>query len=296
LKALVLQFLDYLRSQKKYSDNTLEAYASDLFYFLNYLTKQKEPVQSFEKISVETFRGYLSHLSELGNTPRSISRKFSSLRSFSKYLMKHHGVVDVALSQLKKIKFTKKLPEFLSIKEIEELLALFQAEDPLSRRNLAIFELIYATGIRISELASLKLSDLKSSLEVIQVTGKGKKDREVVVGSHAQNALKKYLKEARNLLDKKKSTSLFLNERGEGITIRQIQRILKQAIGQMGLSKKISPHTLRHSFATHLLEGGADLRAVQELLGHESLSTTQNYTHVSKKQIKKVFDASHPRA
>jgi len=296
LKALVLQFLDHLRSQKKYSVNTLEAYASDLFDFLNFLNEQKVSVSSFENMTVEVFRNYLGHLSKVGNTPRSISRKFSSLRSFSKYLMKYHGVKEVALSQLKKIKFTKKLPEFLSVKEIEELLALFQAEDPLSRRNLAIFELIYATGIRISELTSLKVSDLKNSMEVIQVTGKGKKDREVVVGSHAQNALKKYLKEARNLLDKKKSSVLFLNERGDGITVRQIQRILKQAIGQMGLSKKISPHTLRHSFATHLLEGGADLRAVQELLGHESLSTTQNYTHVSKKQIKKVFDATHPRA
>jgi len=299
LKELVLQFLDYLRSQKKYSTNTLQAYASDLFYFLNFLEQKKEAALSFEKISVETFRTYLSHLAEGGNTPRSISRKFSSLRSFSKYLMKHHGVKEVALSQLKKIKFTKKLPEFLSVKEVEELLSLFSGTDPLSRRNLAVFELIYATGIRISELASIKVSDLKNSLEVIQVTGKGKKDREVVVGRHAQNALKIYLKEARPQLEKtnkKETPILFLNERGEGITVRQIQRILKQAIGQMGLSKKISPHTLRHSFATHLLEGGADLRAVQELLGHESLSTTQNYTHVSKKQIKKVFDATHPRA
>jgi integrase/recombinase XerD len=210
--------------------------------------------------------------------------------------MKYHGAKDAALSQLKKIKFTKKLPEFLSVKEVEELLGLFQAEDPLSRRNLAIFELIYATGMRVSELAALKLNDLRESFQVIQVTGKGKKDRLVQVGSHAQKALKNYLKEARVLLDKKKLPALFLNERGEALTIRQIQRVLKQAITQLGLSKKISPHTLRHSFATHLLEGGADLRTVQELLGHESLSTTQNYTHVSKQQIKKVFDASHPRS
>lgn len=296
MKTLVLQFLDHLRSQKKYSVNTLDAYSSDLFHFLNFLTDQKISESAFENIPVESFRNYLSHLSAGGNTPRSISRKFSSLRSFAKYLMKYHGAKDAALSQLKKIKFTKKLPEFLSVKEVEELLGLFQAEDPLSRRNLAIFELIYATGMRVSELAALKLNDLRESFQVIQVTGKGKKDRLVQVGSHAQKALKNYLKEARVLLDKKKLPALFLNERGEALTIRQIQRVLKQAITQLGLSKKISPHTLRHSFATHLLEGGADLRTVQELLGHESLSTTQNYTHVSKQQIKKVFDASHPRS
>jgi tyrosine recombinase XerC len=296
LKALVLQFLDHLRSQKKYSTNTLEAYASDLLHFLSFLSQQKISAASFEKITVENFRSYLGYLSAAGNTPRSISRKFSSLRSFAKYLMKYHDGKDGALSQLKKIKFTKKLPEFLSVKEIEELFALFQGADPLSQRNLAIFELIYATGMRVSELASLQLNDLRESFQVIQVTGKGKKDRLVQVGSHAQKALKNYLKEARVLLDKKKLSALFLNERGEGLTVRQIQRVLKQAITQLGLSKKISPHTLRHSFATHLLEGGADLRAVQELLGHESLSTTQNYTHVSKQQIKKVFDAAHPRA
>jgi len=296
LKTRVLQFLDHLRSQKKYSTNTLEAYASDLFHFLNFLNEQKVSVTSFENITVEIFRNYLAYLSKVGNTPRSISRKFSSLRSFAKYLMKYQGVKEVALSQLKKIKFTKKLPEFLSVKEVEELLNLFQDADPLSRRNLAIFELIYATGMRVSELAALQLKDLRESFQVIQVTGKGKKDRLVQVGSHAQKALKNYLNEARLLLDKKKASAVFLNERGEAITVRQIQRVLKQAIARLGLSKKISPHTLRHSFATHLLEGGADLRAVQELLGHESLSTTQNYTHVSKQQIKKVFDASHPRA
>lgn len=296
MKTRVLQFLDHLRSQKKYSTNTLEAYASDLFHFLNFLNEQKVSVTSFENITVEIFRNYLAYLSKVGNTPRSISRKFSSLRSFAKYLMKYQGVKEVALSQLKKIKFTKKLPEFLSVKEVEELLNLFQDADPLSRRNLAIFELIYATGMRVSELAALQLKDLRESFQVIQVTGKGKKDRLVQVGSHAQKALKNYLNEARLLLDKKKASAVFLNERGEAITVRQIQRVLKQAIARLGLSKKISPHTLRHSFATHLLEGGADLRAVQELLGHESLSTTQNYTHVSKQQIKKVFDASHPRA
>jgi site-specific recombinase XerD len=195
-----------------------------------------------------------------------------------------------------KIKFTKKLPEFLSVKEVEELLGLFQAEDPLSRRNLAIFELIYATGMRVSELAALKLNDLRESFQVIQVTGKGKKDRLVQVGSHAQKALKNYLKEARVLLDKKKLPALFLNERGEALTIRQIQRVLKQAITQLGLSKKISPHTLRHSFATHLLDNGADISAVSEMLGHSSLSATQVYTHVSVERLKNAYKQAHPRA
>jgi integrase/recombinase XerC len=293
-ESLIDGFLRYLKGVKNESHNTLKSYAEDLNQFLEYLKQNKISEPIFKNVSYPLMRGFLVHLNERQLSKRTIARKVSAIRTFYRYLV-IEGIIEenVALS-LKGIKLPKKLPNFLYPNEIEALLCA-PSDDILGIRDKAIMELLYATGMRVGEMVSLKLKDLNMGTNFIIVFGKGSKERIVFFGSKAALSLENYLKKSRPFLAKDTSCDfVFLNKYGEGITDRSIRRIIEKYVKIASLKKKISPHALRHSFATHMLNNGADLKTVQELLGHTSLSTTQIYTHVTKDRLKEVYLRTFP--
>jgi len=304
------QFMDYLRVEKGVSSHTLSAYFRDITQFITYLRQEKGlmPVggrsytgwqdKFLSKITHLHLRAYLAYLKEREYTPASINRKLASLRSFFRYLCRKKGLKVNPVLALSSPKLGKSLPVFLDKIEVNELLSLPDIKKPAGLRDWAILELFYASGMRVSELVGLNLLDIDLGSDEIRVFGKGKKERIVLTGSKAKQAMKRYLQEGRpqfigQIVDEK---ALFVNRFGGRLTVRSVQRMVKKYIRIMGERRKVSPHTLRHTFATHLLEGGADLRSVQELLGHASLSTTQIYTHVTEERLKLVYDQAHPRA
>jgi integrase/recombinase XerC len=282
-------FLNYLKNERNYSDHTLSNYARDLDFLIKFL-KDRE----IDRLAA---REYLLELEKKKYSRRSVARKLSAARSFFRYLQREKKIKVNPFQNLLTPKLPKKLPNFLYPEEIK---ALFKAMDNAKapgKRDLAILELIYGAGIRVVEVTRLNVNDLDLDENEIRVFGKGAKERIVLYGSYARSALKEYLAGARQeLLKGAKSAALFVGRRGSRLTPRQVERLIRSYARKAGLQKKVTPHTLRHSFATHLLEGGADLRMVQELLGHVSLSTTQVYTHVTKERLKKVYDLAHPRA
>lgn len=282
-------FLNYLKTERNYSLHTINNYQRDIKQLLAALP-EKEPDRLIA-------RNYLLGLEKKHYSRRSIARKLSAARSFWRWLVREKLAEKNPFQNLLTPKLPKKLPNFLYPEEINSLLSAPDKKTPLGQRDLAILELLYGSGIRVVELTGLNLQALDFKEGEIRVVGKGNKERIVVFGSQAREALQQYLKNSRPvLLEGKKSAALFLGRRGTRLTTRQVERLIKFYAKKAGLNKKVTPHTLRHSFATHILEGGADLRMVQELLGHVSLSTTQVYTHVTKERLKKVYDATHPRA
>jgi len=293
----IKSFLIQLGIEKNYSEYTLISYERDLTSFVNFLKEFLLPLET-EKISHLEIRKYLAYLQEKGYKRTTIARRITCLRSFFKYLCQQ-GIVDKnPLKGIQTPRLEKRLPKFLFLEESEALVEQPKENSSFGCRDRAIMELFYATGIRVSELFALNLEDLNLTGGFIRVLGKGRKERVVPLGSKAVEALSFYLSDARPKMLKEYSSErpLFLNKLGERISVRSIARIVEKYGQQLNLGKKISPHVLRHSFATHLLDAGADLRAVQEMLGHVDISSTQIYTHVTKERLKKVYQKAHPRS
>jgi len=285
-------FLKYMRSERGATENTIKAYENDLIQFSDFL-KFKED-KDLISASKEDLREFIVFLTEGGNLRSTIVRKLSTLRSFYTFLVKRNILDSNPLVSLFSPKLMKVLPNFLTQNEVKLLIDNIPVSTPLGIRDRAIVECLYSTGMRISELTRLNVSDIKGNNQAI-TKGKGNKERIVFFGEYAIKSLERYLKEVRSILVKnEREDALFLNKNGTRLSPRSIERMMERY--GYGVGKDISPHTMRHSFATHLLENGADLRAVQELLGHSDLSTTQKYVHVTLERLKEVYKKTHPRA
>lgn len=288
------EYCDYLQYQKNYSEYTIENYCSDIIQYLDYLASEGI---NFKKIEYSDLRFYLMYLKEKKQENNSsIDRKLSALRGFYRFLATEKITDNNAFSLVTGLKKEKKLPRYFEYNELEELFKVPDLRTALGQRDRLILEMLYATGLRVGELVSVKVSDIDLGSRVILVVGKGNKERRVTYGDYCHDALKLYLSDGYLKLNKNVSDYLFLNNNGEIITERGIRYVLDQVIKKTSLNKSISPHVLRHSFATHLLNEGCDLLTVQKLLGHESISATQIYTHVTTERLKKVYYNSFPRA
>ncbi len=291
-------YLKYLEVEKDCSKLTTLNYEKDITFFKDFIVQKKSSVE-WEKVTVLDIRSYLASLNNAHYARRTIARRISSMRSLYRYFLRENLVKNNPFSKVRTPKLDKKLPVFLEEFEINELLSL-PAKDELGLRDQALLEVLYATGCRVSELVGLTLDHLDLASQYVILWGKGNKERLVPLGHPAVRALKKYLTNSRQqLMQKFKATVhqyVFVNRLGGVLTDRSVRRILQKYIAALALQKHVSPHTIRHTFATHLLEHGADLRAVQELLGHANLSTTQIYTHLTTERIAHVYDKSHPRA
>ncbi len=279
------------------SDNTVESYYHDVEDYTTYLCDVRGKNDSND-ITVEDIRSFLAHLKRGHISPSSMSRKLSSIKSFHKFLVtNHYAKVNVA-KLISNPKQEKKLPVVLSVEEIDMLLKAFDnIESPLDLRNKTMVELTYSCGLRVSELINIKLNDIHFGMNIIDIYGKGKKERIVPIGDEAISLISKYLETARPKFATSKSRDfLFLNREGNPMTRQMFFLIIKKKANEAGITKEISPHKLRHSFATHLLERGLDLRLIQELLGHESISTTEIYTHINDARLKEIFTETHPHA
>ena len=285
----------YLQVEKNSSAHTVKNYRDDLEHFFLFMNEQL--ITELTDVTHQTVRLYLTLLHEKKMARASVSRKISAIRGFYRFLMRENAVTENPFLLVHRPKGTKKLPSFFYEEEMQQLFAAAEGSDPLSVRNRALLELLYGTGIRVSECADIELVDLDARLGVLLVHGKGGKERYVPYGSFAIEAIEEYIQSSRPLLMKKaEHTKLFVNFRGAPLTTGGIRHILNGLIQKATLSGKIHPHMLRHTFATHLLNNGADMRTVQELLGHASLSSTQMYTHITKEHLQHTYRTHHPRA
>lgn len=286
-------FLEFLSVEKGLSLNTVLSYSRDMKKLIQFFKKEKI---HWQRAREEDLAKFVQHQSRAGLSARSLARLISSLRSFYKFLVLD-GVIEKNPSvNLSSPKTWLHLPKFLTLKEVELLMNQPDEKDSRGFRDKAMLELLYATGLRVSELIALEPKDLNLEEGFLICRGKGGKERIVPLGGSAVNALRKYLSEARPKLVKQSSESLFLTYRGHAFTRQGFWKLLKTYAKKAGLGLKISPHTLRHSFATHLLERGADLRSVQLMLGHSQITTTQIYTHVTRERLRRIYDKYHPRA
>jgi integrase/recombinase XerD len=290
------QYLNYLRFEKNLSDNSVSSYKNDLERYLNYLGAQK--INRPEKIQSKHIRRLLQNLSELGLSTSTLARNLSSIRSFHLFLISEDLIPSDPSEHVDGPKLRRHLPSVLTFNEIEQLCQNISIDNPLGLRDRAMIEVLYACGLRISELLTLLLREIYFKEEFIRILGKGSKERLVPISSRALNWINKYLELSRPALDKfQRSNGIaFLNKRGTGLSRMGFWKILQKYILESGIRKEIHPHTFRHSFATHLLEGGADLRAVQEMLGHVDISTTQIYTHLDRSYLQQEYKDYHPRA
>ena len=287
---LISKFTEYLIIDKKYSENTIKAYNNDLKKFKNYNKK------SINKIDESDIKSYIKYLNKENNDTKTISHNISTLRSFYKFLLIEKILKNNPMEYIELPKTKKSLPKTLSIEEIDKLLDI-NLTDSFSFRNKAMLELMYSSGLRVSELVNVKIHDIDTSNCIIRIMGKGSKERIVPLGDYAIRYIELYLKEHREKLIKRELNDyLFLNNHGNKMTRQGFFKILKQIAKEKNIKTEFSPHTLRHSFATHLLNGGADLRSIQEMLGHSDISTTQIYTHVSKEKLKENYNNFHPHA
>lgn len=289
----IKKFIDYLKYEKNYSDYTVKNYELDLKQFFEYC---KDNTINYEKITYIQSRNYLNYLYNNENDKAtSISRKISSIRSFYRFLA-NYNIENYSFHLLKLPKKGKRLPKYLEYNEIDELFDIPDLTTTLGERNALILEMLYASGMRVGELVSIKVNDINHSSKTIKILGKGNKERLVYYNNITEKRLKLYLENGRCHLNKNNSDYLFLNQQGGKLTTRGVEFILDQIMKKTAITKHITPHMLRHSFATHLLNEGCDLLSVQELLGHESLSATNVYTHVTNDRIKDVYLKTHPRA
>jgi len=286
------QFTQYLKNEKSFSPQTVKAYLSDIRDFGKYLSSIHKDV---EEVDYSLARRYLRKLQEKGMTKSTLARRVASLRCFFHYLYSKGHLASFLLANLRSPKLDKRIPSFLEEDEVNFLLEKVEGEDFFRCRDKAILELLYATGMRIAEIVGLNVNDLDLSEEVVRVKGKGGKERMVPLGRYAIKALAEYLRKRKERMEAGEE-AVFLNRFGRRLSETAIRRKLKDYLTLAGISKRVTPHTMRHSFATHLLNRGADLRVVQELLGHERLSTTQIYTHITPHRLKEVYQKSHPRA
>ncbi len=295
MEIFLKEYLSLIRIEKNLSRNTIAAYKNDLTSFFRYLNNFG--ISDPSDISYQHLSSFFKALNNIGIASSSAARYYSSVKGFFHYLIKNNYINSNPVEKLSSPKLKKSLPTVLSVREVDQILSQPDIENKLGLRDKAVLELLYACGTRVSELINLKISDLYFSEEIIRVFGKGSKERLIPVGSSAIHWVNKYLVESRVLIQKKiKSENyVFLNNRGSKLSRMGIWKIVNRYSAEAGMSKQIHPHTFRHSFATHLLEGGADLRAVQEMLGHVDISTTQIYTHIDQEYIKQVHKDYHPR-
>ena len=289
---MIDEFLKYIDVERNYSDNTIINYKKDLEEYETYL---KENNKNIKDTDYKFIRSYLTYMFDKKYEKKTVSRHISTLRSYYKYLYEEKKIKKNPMELISNPKLDKKLPNFLYYDELEILLNIPDKSTTLGLRDALILELLYSTGIRVSELINIKMKDINRSNKKILIMGKGSKERYVLYGDVLSNLLDIYIYESRSKLNKN-SEYLILNKNGNGITDRGIRLIISKILKQGSLDFHVSPHTLRHTFATHMLENGADLKSVQELLGHENLSTTQVYTHVTNERLRNVYLNTHPRA
>ncbi|WP_082233932.1 site-specific tyrosine recombinase XerD [Halobacillus massiliensis] len=295
MKFALEDFFHYLTVERGLSSNTIQSYKRDLTQYLLFL-HESEKIEDWEHVSRAHIMKYLYVLNDKGRSPATVARLLSSIRLFHQFLIREKLSNQDPSLHIETPKKDRTLPKVLSSDDVEKLLSL-PVKDALSARNKAMLEILYATGLRVTELISLKVSDLHLMMGFVRCMGKGSKERIIPLGEMAKEALEKYLEGPRGQLVKNKRTEqLFVNHHGSPISRQGFWKVLKAVALEAGITKEITPHTLRHSFATHLLENGADLRAVQEMLGHADISTTQIYTHVTKSRLKDVYRSYHPRA
>jgi integrase/recombinase XerC len=286
MKKHIEQFITYITAEEGLSPHTIKAYSKDLDEFSSFVDRKAKDIDNLD------IRSFMASLHHKGLKKTSISRKLATVRAFFKYLHREGYVKKNPAKLVSSLKIEKNLPGFLDIDETFSLMEAPSGETFIPARDRAILEMLYSSGLRVSELTSLNISDIDIKESLIRVKGKGRKERIVPIGSKALEAIKNYLTERISI--KKKSTALILNNRGGRLTQRSVRRILVHYSRIINLKSNLSPHTLRHTFATHLLHEGADLRSIQELLGHSSLSTTQKYTHVDIRHLTEVYDKAHP--
>ena len=288
-----VKFLEYLKYEKNYSSHTIIGYTNHLEHFLDFL-KDKN-INNYNNVSYNMIRSYINKLYEDKYTSKSICNYISSLRSFFKYLKNEEVIKNNPMVLIQNPKLEKKLPKYLYYEDMEKILNIPDLNTDIGIRDALILELLYVTGRRVSELVNIKLSDIDYNDRKIKINGKGNKERIVLYGTRCEELLNKYLKIRGNFL-KNSNDYLILGKMGKKINDRMIRTIISDIVRKAGVKLKISPHTFRHTFATHMLNEGADLRSVQELLGHENLSTTTIYTHVTNERLRNVYLHTHPRA
>ncbi len=286
-------FIDYLEYERNYSNNTIIAYRNNIIQLIEYLNDNK--IDDIKKVDYDIIRNYLSYLYNKKYEAKSISRMISSMRRFFKYLKSNSIISNNPMLLISNPKVEKKLPKYLTINEIEKLLNTPDMSDSVGIRDAFILELLYVSGIRVSELVNIKINDITPTEKKIKILGKGNKERYVLYGSRCMNLLNKYMSIRENFL-KYPNEYLILSKTGRKLNTREVRNIINRIKSKAGIDISISPHTFRHTFATHMLNEGADLRAVQELLGHENLSTTTIYTHLTNEKLRRTYLDTHPRA
>lgn len=290
----IKEFIDYLSVERGLAKNTLLSYQSDLIQYKNFL--QKKGMNSWDKVNLDTIITFQYYLKTKGISTSSVARKIAALKSFCRFLRKNEDITVDITQNLEVPRTTKKLPSVLTLDEVSKIFNIPKEKKPRLLRNRAMLEVLYGTGVRVSELINIKLEDLNLQVGYILISGKGGKQRIVPLGSTAIESLSPYLKQRTNMLKKQQNNYLFVNKIGTKLSRQGFWKILKKYAISWGIKKSISPHTFRHSFATHLLEQGADLRSVQEMLGHSNITTTQIYTHLTRAKLRKIYQETHPRA
>ena len=296
MEQYIREYMSMLKVERTLAKNTLESYQRDLNQYHSFL-KDDLKIKSIRNVTLGHIRTYVRHLSDKSMAANSVKRAISTIRTYHNFLLAEGRMKDNPAQLLEAPKIPQKLPNILTIEEIDTILNIIPNDKPMALRDLAIFEMMYSCGLRVTELCDIKTTDILWDSEIIRVNGKGNKQRFVPIGPIARDNLKNYLNHKRpSLADKNHNVvELFLSQNGRKLTRMMIWILLKKWTDASNLQKKVSPHTLRHSFATHLLEGGADLRSVQEMLGHADISTTQVYTHLDKEHLKEVHRTFHPR-
>ena len=287
------KYLEYLKVERKYSNKTILSYKDDLIEYNEFLGNNFTNILN---IDMNIVNNYMKYLYDRKITKSSISRKLSSIRGLYNYLVREDIIKENHFNKIQNPKRELYLPKFLKDEELDKIFSVCNSNNPTEERDTLIIELLYATGVRVSELVNIKIIDINREEKLIKVLGKGNKERMVIYNNHTKKALDTYLKDGYNYFNKKSSEYLILNKNGNKLSERYIREIINKKVSQASLDIKISPHTLRHTFATDILENGADLMTVKELLGHESLNTTSIYTHITNEQIKKTYNLAHPRA
>jgi integrase/recombinase XerD len=295
-RVLIEEFISYISIEKGLAENTVESYLLDLNSFYCYIFEELK-LSSYTEVTEVIIIDYLVSLQKSGRATATLARHIAALKSFFQYLLREEIIVKNPTSNLETPKLSRKLPRVLTIAEVDQLLQQPDTSTPAGLRDKCMLEVLYATGLRVSELISLKLNHVNFETGYIRCLGKGSKERIVPLGKMAKDCLELYLRQGRGKLAKIPSEeAIFVNYYGKKLTRQGFWKILKKYVAKAGINKEITPHTLRHSFATHLLENGADLRVVQEMLGHADITTTQIYTHLTNKHLRKVYDKIHPRA
>jgi integrase/recombinase XerD len=294
MKELITTFLDYLSVERGLSSNTIVSYRKDLEFYIDFLTRRH--IDNLSKITKNDITNFMLAQKDKGISTNSVVRRLAAIRMFHRFLAREKILKNDPSDLIDSPKLWKKIPDTLSLNEVNALLAQPDIRNKQGLRDKAILETFYATGMRVSEAVNLKVDSVNLDIGFLRCIGKGNKERVIPLGTKAISSIKKYLEASRpHLLKKKESEFLFLNRFGKKISRQSLWKIIKKYANQARIKKPISPHTLRHSFATHLLERGADLRSVQEMLGHSNISTTQIYTHINKERLKTIHRMFHPR-